>query len=419
MIPPTPAPARVRGSWFEDGVGEVVVLGGWSSAVAHVEGQRKRLGWTDPSPHAACARPAGVTPPTLTLAQAYGPTSATATAAGAAGIVWARWEFTATPARGAASTQVSDTPLVWWYNLAANMKCEHGSLAVALCFQSAAGNKATAPCQPPPAPHHHCLHNAPCADTISVVGTTRSGKRAAGASTLTLTTPREGAPTVADAIPITSTQAIVRLSPPTNGQPVSLYITAVCLQSQPTNCKRLSRPSIQFSFSALTPGASYVVSATAKVGNTTVPASNTLPLVMPQRGAPVLLSAAATSAVTGSATAAPPPGTTFGKVGARPRRRGGQEDCVTQRAGLACCSPQQDASHRTVLGGWARVAEQAAALAICAAFSPPPSATSPLAVRVHRPVAQRPQRHLYSDQPTPGPLRRPAPRHPVSSSALG
>lgn len=66
-------------------------------------------------------------PPTLTLAQAYGPTSATATATGAANITWARWEFTATPARGAPITQASDTPLVWWYNLVANTQCECGA----------------------------------------------------------------------------------------------------------------------------------------------------------------------------------------------------------------------------------------------------------------------------------------------------
>lgn len=147
------------------------------------------------------------------------------------------------------------------------------------------------------------------------MGIARSGKRAAGANTLTLTTPREGAPTVAAATPTSSTQATVRLSPPTNGATVSLYIASVCLKSQPTNCKRLTSANIQFSFAALIAGAEYVVSATAKVGSTTFPASNTLPLVMPQSGAPILRTAAATSAVTGSATAAPPNGASFGKVG--------------------------------------------------------------------------------------------------------
>ena len=67
-----------------------------------------------------------VPPPTLTLAQAYGPTSATATASGAANISWASWQFTATPASGTAFTQRSDTPVVWWYALAANTPCEYG-----------------------------------------------------------------------------------------------------------------------------------------------------------------------------------------------------------------------------------------------------------------------------------------------------
>ncbi len=60
----------------------------------------------------------------MTLAQPYGPTSATATASGAANVSWVSWEFTATPASGIASTQVADTPLVWWYNLKANTPCE-------------------------------------------------------------------------------------------------------------------------------------------------------------------------------------------------------------------------------------------------------------------------------------------------------
>ena len=100
-----------------------------------------------------------------------------------------------------------------------------------------------------------------------------------------------------------------------NGATVSLYVVSVCLLSQPSNCKRLNGANVQFTVSALTPGASYVVSAIALVGSTTVPASNTLPLVMPRSGAPILLTAAATSAVTGSATAAKPNSASFGKVG--------------------------------------------------------------------------------------------------------
>lgn len=63
-------------------------------------------------------------PPTVTLAQAYGPTSATATASGAANVTWASWLFTATPASGKAISLEADSPLVWWYNLTANTRCE-------------------------------------------------------------------------------------------------------------------------------------------------------------------------------------------------------------------------------------------------------------------------------------------------------
>ncbi|PRW44907.1 fibronectin isoform X1 [Chlorella sorokiniana] len=223
----------------------------------------------DPSYPCTCELPP---PPTLTLAQAFGPTSATATATGAANVTWARWQFTATPSSGAAISQESDTPLVWWYNLAANT------------------------------PY-----------TISVVGITRAGKRVQGANTLAIKTPQEGAPTVAAATATSATTATVRLNPPTNGQTVSQYIVALCLKAQPTTCVKQSSVSIQLYFTGLTPGALYVVSATAKIGSTTVPASNKLPLAMPQRGAPILLTAVPTTALTGAATAVAPNGASFSK----------------------------------------------------------------------------------------------------------
>ncbi|PRW20326.1 heat shock 90C isoform B [Chlorella sorokiniana] len=201
----------------------------------------------------------------LTLAQAFGPNSATATASGASNITWVRWQFSATPASGAAVTQEADAPLVWWYNLAADTSY-----------------------------------------TISVVGTTAAGKQVPGANTLPIRTPKAGAPTVAAATPTGATQAAVRLTPPTNGQKVSLYIVKLCLQAQPTKFVQKSSTSIQMAFSGLTAGATYAVSATAKIGSTVVPASNTLPLVMPAPGAPILPTALATGARTGAATAAPP-----------------------------------------------------------------------------------------------------------------
>ena len=67
---------------------------------------------------------AAVPAPALTLAQAFGPNSATAAASGAANVTWARWRFTATPASGAALTVEAGSPLVWWYNLAPGTSCE-------------------------------------------------------------------------------------------------------------------------------------------------------------------------------------------------------------------------------------------------------------------------------------------------------
>ena len=79
-----------------------------------------------PSPSPSPSPPPTTPDLVLTLAQAFGPNSATATAAGAANVTWARWQFTATPGSGAAITQESDTPLVFWYSLAADMPCECG-----------------------------------------------------------------------------------------------------------------------------------------------------------------------------------------------------------------------------------------------------------------------------------------------------
>ena len=164
-------------------------------------------------------------------------------------------------------------------------------------------------------PHlHQFSPYSPCADTISVVGITLSGKKVPGANKLAIRTPQDGAPTVAAATPTSATQATVRLTPPTNNRAVSLYMVSLCLKAQPTSCVRQNSTSIQLSLSRLAPGANYVVSATALIGGKVVTASNTMPLVMLQRGAPVLLTAVATSALTGAATAAVPNGGAFSQV---------------------------------------------------------------------------------------------------------
>ncbi len=76
-----------------------------------------------PSPPAQPLEPA----PKLTVAQAYGPTSAMATATGATNVTWAKWRFTATPDAGAAAQHAaveSAAPENWWYGLEADMTCE-------------------------------------------------------------------------------------------------------------------------------------------------------------------------------------------------------------------------------------------------------------------------------------------------------
>lgn len=131
---------------------------------------------------------------------------------------------------------------------------------------------------------------------------------------MVITTPQAGAPTLAAAEPSSPDTVVVRINPPPNSIGMT-YTVSICLKSQPTNCVRRSSPYIQVTVPGLSPGASYVVTATGRINSKPVPSSNSLPLLMPARGAPVLLTAAASSARGGSATAAPPNSVTFSKVG--------------------------------------------------------------------------------------------------------
>ncbi len=156
---------------------------------------------------------------------------------------------------------------------------------------------------------------SPPTDTIRVVGVTRSGKEVPGANALSIRTPKAGAPTIAAANPTGPTTATVRLNSPAKSQAASLYMVAACLAQAPTACARKNSTSLQFSLTGLTPAGKYLVTATALVGGKVVPASNSLPLTMPAQGSPALLTAVATSALTGAATAVAPSGTTFSQVG--------------------------------------------------------------------------------------------------------
>lgn len=73
--------------------------------------------------------------------------------------------------------------------------------------------------------------------------------------------------------------------------------------------------SIKCQAGGLTPGMQYVVTATAVSGGVSSPAANALLLTMPAAGAPSLVSAVDTSSTTGSATASPPAGVVYNRVG--------------------------------------------------------------------------------------------------------
>jgi hypothetical protein len=112
---------------------------------------------------------------------------------------------------------------------------------------------------------------------------------------------------LAEATPTSPTTANVLVNAPITGTPVS-YTVKVCLDSAPTNCKTLTCPTINCGpFQGLTPGASYTVSgACTLTDGTVVPASNTLPLVMPAASAPTLLTADPAGPDSGTAIALPP-----------------------------------------------------------------------------------------------------------------
>jgi len=93
-----------------------------------------------------------------------------------------------------------------------------------------------------------------------------------------------------------------------------MYNVTLCQQPSGTSCKTEQCHTINCLFEGLTAGATYRVSAIAVVNGATVPASNTLPLVMPKPGAITLVSALTTSSTTGKALAVPPAGVDIEEV---------------------------------------------------------------------------------------------------------
>jgi len=106
------------------------------------------------------------------------------------------------------------------------------------------------------------------------------------------------------------------LNPPANVKPqdVEKYIVKLCLEPTLSPCITKECPTITCPVEGLTPGATYEVSAVAVINGTTVPASNTLPLVMPAPGAVTLVDTYDTGSTTGFAVARPPPNETITKV---------------------------------------------------------------------------------------------------------
>lgn len=74
-------------------------------------------------------------------------------------------------------------------------------------------------------------------------------------------------------------------------------------------------PTIRCEVPNLSPGAMYTVTAAAVVDGQTTPVANVVPLAMPEPGAPALIEAVDVSSTSGRATAAPPEGTVFERVG--------------------------------------------------------------------------------------------------------
>jgi hypothetical protein len=126
-------------------------------------------------------------------------------------------------------------------------------------------------------------------------------------------------PILAAGNPTSPTAANILLNPPTSGGLVTSYEVQLC-PAPPAGsaCVRKSCATVNCRVTGLLPGATYIVSAVAIVGGIRVPASNTVPLVMPSSDTPTLTSVAATGSTTGAATAVPPPGAVYTQVGLNP-----------------------------------------------------------------------------------------------------
>ena len=222
-----------------------------------------------PSPPVIPTAPPLILRPILTLAQAYGPSSGKAVAKGAEGVTYTSWKFLATPAAGGAGIlAVANQPEVWWYNLTPNTKY-----------------------------------------IVTVVGVQADGKEVAAANSLPMTTPNVGKLNIVSAIPLSPTNATVTLKAPPGTKPTS-YDVKLCRQPRLIDCVIKKCLTNICNFDNLAPGVLYNVTATALIGGKVVPASNWLPLQMPDsRPSIKVASSPPVGITTATAIVTPPIGT--------------------------------------------------------------------------------------------------------------
>ena len=174
----------------------------------------------------------------------------------------------------------------------------------------------------------------------SAVGILVDGRSTAAPNLLRFTTPSDSSAVLAAADPKSSTAATIVLNPPAGDVVVEKYILNLCLLPTPAKSgRRLTQspatcadspcpgqvcpkvvecPTIQCDVTGLVEGGQYSVTAEAVVGGKKRPVANSVPLAMPQPGAPTLITAIDTGSTTGTALASPPDGVTYSMVGPWP-----------------------------------------------------------------------------------------------------
>ena len=238
--------------------------------------------------------------PLLVSAQAWGATTGQATATGALGEQYRQWVFTARPVKGGANVVVRNTaPNARFYGLKPSTEYE-----------------------------------------ASAIGILVDGRSTAAPNLLRFTTPSDTSAVLVAADPNSSTKATIVLNPPAGDVVVEKYILALCLLATPAKsgrqltqspatcadspcpgqvCPRVVEcPTVQCEATGLVEGGQYSVTAEAVVDGKKRPVANSVPLSMPQLGAPTLVTAVDLGSTTGTALASPPDGVTYSMVSPPP-----------------------------------------------------------------------------------------------------